>query len=291
VEEQSFDRSHLQESIARILKTEPELEQALAKATSTRKQHVESSKAIFQSLRDIIMILEKFHKGKAMNQAKEPMRPEPKSILPRGTGQGDDVHLEKGKSQIDVEGVRSSELLMKRTGRKDKRGKEGNDPILQEIQGTMVLQSMRKGKEKIDVHSNIEEVSLRRDGIMLESTEDEIGSTEDDHNSDSGESENSDDDILILQETQTCDENENLQSMLDDEEDTSAAGDDSQLEEDMNNEEDLMEENEDEGDERPSTQASGSTSKISPIVRIDESFLQDYRQKTSNEKVWIISYY
>jgi hypothetical protein len=120
VEEQSFDRSHLQGSIARISKEEPELEQALAKAASTWKHHVESSKAIFQSLSDIIVILEKFHKEKAMNQAKEPMRPEPKSILPRGIGQGDDVYLEKEKSQIDAEDVTSSKLLKKKTGGKKK---------------------------------------------------------------------------------------------------------------------------------------------------------------------------
>jgi hypothetical protein len=128
---------------------------------------------------------------------------------------------------------------------------------------------------------------------MSESTEDEIDSTKDDNNSDSGESENSDDDILIAQETEIHDKNKNLQSMLDDEENTSATGDDSQLEKDINDEEDFMEENKDQGedDERPSTQVLGSTSKISPIIRNDESFLQDYHQKTSNEKVWIISYY
>jgi hypothetical protein len=124
---------------------------------------------------------------------------------------------------------------------------------------------------------------------MSESTEDEIDSTKDDNNSDSGESENSDDDILIAQETEIHDKNKNLQSMLDDEENTSATGDDSQLEKDINDEEDFMEENKDQGedDERPSTQVLGSTSKISPIIRTDESFLQDYHQKTSNEKVWI----
>jgi hypothetical protein len=120
VEEQPFDRFHLQGSIARISKEEPKLEQALAKAASTWKHHVESSKAIFQSLSDIIVILEKFHKEKAMNQAKEPMRPEPKSILPRGIGQGDDVYLEKEKSQIDAEDVTSSKLLKKKTGGKKK---------------------------------------------------------------------------------------------------------------------------------------------------------------------------
>jgi hypothetical protein len=144
----------------------------------------------------------------------------------------------------------------------------------------VVLQTTQKGKEKIDVLANNKEVSLGRNvGKMLESTKDEIESTKDDNNSNSGESENSNDDILIAYETEIHDKNKNLQSMLDDEENTSAAGDDFQVEQDINDEKDLMEENEDEGedDERPSTQASGSTSKISPIIRTDESFLQDYR--------------
>jgi hypothetical protein len=193
VEEQSFDRFHLQESIIRISKTVPELEQARVKATSTQKQYVENSKAISQSLCDIIMILEKFHKGKAMNQAKEPMRPEPKNILPRGIGQGDNIHLGKEKSQIDVEAVISSKLLKKRTGEKTKEGKKIMITFFKKYKELWYYNQHGREKKKlmsfpIMMRFCSEEMST---GKMSESTEDEIESTEDDNNSNSGESENS----------------------------------------------------------------------------------------------------
>jgi hypothetical protein len=73
------------------------LEEALAKVANTWKNHVKSSNAIFQSLSNIIMILEKFYKKKTLIQAKEPMRSKLKSILSNGIGQGNDTQHDKEK--------------------------------------------------------------------------------------------------------------------------------------------------------------------------------------------------